>query len=371
MQDTAQVTNISATNDKGPALSILVPIYNVERYLDECLQSLKDQSFTDFEVICINDGSTDRSRAIIDEFIARDKRFRVIDKPNSGYGASMNQGLKAAIGTYVGIVESDDFIEPNTFEILYSTAQQFDAEVVKANCYFYWSVPHPKDQLYELVPGTQVGRLVNPQEETDIFYLKPSIWSAIYRRDFLNKNNIRFLETPGASYQDAGFNFKVWTSATKVVFLKEAYLHYRQDNEASSVNAPGKVYCVCDEYDEMTRYLNERPQQKTYLATVKTKMRYDSYMWNYERLAEQFQLPFLKRFKADFDTAEAENTLDLALFEPWKVLDLQTIRQSPALYHAQRTSTNNHSRLGKALHYYRVGGIPLLAQIFKTKLSKG
>jgi glycosyltransferase involved in cell wall biosynthesis len=367
MQDSMTPTQGS----DAPALSVLVPIYNVERYLEECLESIHNQSFADFEVICINDGSTDGSRAIIDSYMKRDRRFRIIDKPNSGYGASMNQGLEAATGTFVGIVESDDFIDPETLKILYTTALEFDAEVVKANCYFYWSTPHHKNELFELVPASQVKRLVNPQEERDIFYLKPSIWSAIYRRDFLNKNTIRFLETPGASYQDAGFNFKVWVSATRAVFLKEAYLHYRQDNESSSVNSPSKVYCVCDEYEEMTRYLDERPQQKVYLDPVKTKMRYDSYMWNYERLVEQFQVSFLKRFKEDFDRAELEGTLDLELFEPWKILDLQTIRQSPALYHAQRTSAGNHSRLGKALHYYRVGGLSLLVRIAKNKLLRG
>jgi glycosyltransferase involved in cell wall biosynthesis len=366
-----QNNDTSTQKNTTPALSILVPIYNVERYLGECLESIRNQSFTDFEVICINDGSTDGSRAIIDSYCDRDSRFRLIDKPNSGYGASMNLGLAAARGTYVGIVESDDFIDPTTLEILHDTAQRFDAEVVKANCYFYWSAPSPKDQLFELVPEAQTGRLINPQEETEIFYLKPSIWSAIYRRDFLKDNDIHFLETPGASYQDSSFNFKVWVSAVRAVFLKEAYLHYRQDNETSSVNSPDKVYCVCDEYEEMAHYLDEQPEKKAYLDTVKTKMKYDSYMWNYERLAEQFQIPFLERFKADFDRAEVEGTIDFALFEPWKISELQSIRQSPILYHARRTSTDKQGKFGRARHYYQIGGFPLLAKVVKNKLLKG
>jgi hypothetical protein len=100
-------------------------------------------------------------------------------------------------------------------------------------------------------------------------------------------------------------------------------------------------------------------------------MKYDSYMWNYERLAEEFQIPFLERFKADFDRAEAEGTIDLALFEPWKIPDLQSIRQSPARYHAQRTLTDRQGKFGRLRHYYRIGGLPLLAKIIKNKLLKG
>jgi glycosyltransferase involved in cell wall biosynthesis len=353
-----------------PEISVLVPIYNVERYLRECLDSLRAQTFTDFEVLCINDGSTDGSRAIIGEYLEADPRFKVIDKPNSGYGCSMNRGLSEAHGRYIAILESDDFIEPNTFEVLHGTAERYDAQVVKANCYFYWSVPADKNKLFELVPGNACGRLVNPQEEHDIFYLKPSIWSALYRRDFLEDNGIRFLETPGASYQDAGFNFKVWTSATRVVFLREAYLHYRQDNETSSVNSPGKVYCVCDEYAEMSRYLSERPEKKPWLDPVKTKMLFDSYMWNYERLAPELQEEFIQRFASDFKEHQTDGTLDLELFEPWKRLDLQTIVTDPLLYHAQRTNSGAYSRFGKMRHYYRIGGLPLLAKIARKKLFK-
>ena len=210
-----------------PAVSLLVPVYNVEKYLSRCLESARDQTLENIEVICINDGSTDRSPEIIREFVEADARFRSVDKENSGYGASMNMGLRAARGKYVGILESDDFIEPQFLEILFNTAEKNKAEVVKSNFFFYWSSPKEKNELFELVTPSMANRLVSPQEEQDIFYLKPSIWSAIYRRDFLLENSIDFLETPGASYQDAGFNFKVWASAVRVVYLHEAYLHYR------------------------------------------------------------------------------------------------------------------------------------------------
>ena len=95
---------------EAPAVTILVPIFNVERFLRPCLESLRDQSYVDFEAILLNDGSTDSSSEIAQEFEDADPRFRVVDKPNSGYGASLNLGLSQAKGTYVGILESDDIM---------------------------------------------------------------------------------------------------------------------------------------------------------------------------------------------------------------------------------------------------------------------
>ena len=244
-----------------PLVSLLVPIYNVEKYLRQCLDSARNQTLEDIEVICINDGSTDSSPNIIREYMAEDSRFRMIDKANSGYGASMNKGLDAAQGKYIAILESDDYFELDALEKLYQAAETHDAEVVKANFWFYWSKPEERNESFELVTSDMAGHLVNPQIETEIFYLKPSIWSALYRRDFLKDNGIRFLETPGASFQDSSFNFKVWATATKAYYIQDEILHYRQDNESSSINSPSKVYCVCDEYAEMDRFLASHPER--------------------------------------------------------------------------------------------------------------
>ena len=118
-----------------PLISILVPIYNVERYLRQCLDSICRQTLQDIEIICINDGSTDSSLDIIKEFADQDARIIIIDKPNSGYGDSMNQGLKTARGKYIGIVESDDWVDQEAFKSLYLLAEAYDVEVVRANYY--------------------------------------------------------------------------------------------------------------------------------------------------------------------------------------------------------------------------------------------
>ena len=116
-------------------LTVIVPICNVEDYVAECLESLCAQTLQDVEFLCIDDGSNDRSGEIADEYAKKDARFRVLHKANGGYGKTMNLGLREARGEYIGIVESDDFVNADTFEQLCETAAATGADIVKANFY--------------------------------------------------------------------------------------------------------------------------------------------------------------------------------------------------------------------------------------------
>ena len=247
-----------STNASGsPVLSLLIPIYNVQRYLRECLDSAVAQTLEDIEIICINDGSTDSSPDIIREYMDRDARVKMIDKANSGYGDSMNRGLEMARGEYVGILESDDFMAPDALEKLVSAAEGCNADFAKANFDFYWSKPEERRSLHEMFKPKDCGKPVHPSDTTQFFKQKPSIWSAVYRRDFLERNGIKFLPTPGASFQDTSFAFKVIACADKAVYLHDTVLSYRQDNENSSVNSSAKVFCVNAEYAEIERWIRE------------------------------------------------------------------------------------------------------------------
>jgi len=119
-----------------PRISIIIPIYNVNKYLRECLDSIINQTLKTIEIICVNDGSTDNSLEIIKEYIY-DNRIIIINKNNSGYGDSMNQGLNIASGEYIGIVESDDFIDINMFENLYKITKKGDIDIIRSNFYLF------------------------------------------------------------------------------------------------------------------------------------------------------------------------------------------------------------------------------------------
>ena len=300
-------------------VSILVPICNVEKYLRQCLDSLVNQTLAEIEIICIDDGSTDSSPEIIQEYAENDARIKVITKPNSGYGDSMNQGLKKARGEYIGIVESDDYIETDAFEKLYALAKEFDADVARSNFYRYKG---GKNEIYCCIDPLDVGRLINPKERTGIFYQQPAIWSAIYRREFLKAHKIEFLPTPGASYQDTSFNFKVWATTERAVFTEEAFLHYRLDNEKSSVNSPGKVFNVAIEYGEIERYLRANGLYEQ-LKELFQMAKFGSYYWNIYRLTPDLRREFVERAKTEYEAAAKEGSLNSSLFaQPqWQLLE--------------------------------------------------
>lgn len=358
-----------AGDSRDVSISVLVPIYNVERYLDECLSSLRAQTFGDFEVICINDGSTDGSRRIVQKYLDADVRFRVIDKENSGYGASMNRGLSAAKGKYVAILESDDFFDPSALETLYDAAEKNESEVVKANFWLYWSAPEGRRELFPVVGPGESGRTMRPLDDISIFFRKPSIWSALYRRDFLERNDIDFLETPGASYQDAGFNFKVWASARRATFIDVPILSYRQDNEGSSVNSSAKAFCVCDEYASMESFVDERGGADAgRLLAILERMKFDSYMWNLDRLDASLCEGFALRASEEFSVALSDGKIDLELFEPGAKADLLALVRDPVGFARSRALYVKGGFAGSVRHYLAYGGLPLLVRVLIGKL---
>lgn len=135
-----------------PVLSIIMPVYNVERYLAACLESALAQDIPGLEIICVNDGSTDSSPEILQQFAAQDSRIRVINKENAGYGAAMNDGLRAARGTYVGILESDDRVCDGAWQTLLDLAQANDLDMVRGS---YIRCYHGTESLYDPPQGRQ------------------------------------------------------------------------------------------------------------------------------------------------------------------------------------------------------------------------
>ena len=186
-------------------VSIIMPMFNQEKYIVECLNSVVSQSLKNIEIIVVNDGSTDRSLELVKSFAERDTRIIIIDKQNTGYGNSMNVGIDRATGEYIGIVETDDFVELNMFRDLYNAAKKFDdADVVKSDfCRFSSELGYISRSVVKLSKQSKYyNRIIHPMEEKEIFRFPMNTWTGIYRREFLNNRHIRLYEMPGASYQD-------------------------------------------------------------------------------------------------------------------------------------------------------------------------
>lgn len=353
----------------APKVSIVVPIYNVEKYLRQCLDSIVSQTLKDIEIICVDDGSTDSSPDIIREYMEKDERVKVITKPNSGYGNSMNQGFDKAEGEYIGIVESDDYAEPEMFEVLYNTAKENQLDVVKSGFYYYFSIPKETNEKVEIVSKVRSGvtfcpatDFKAPMEMVDFFNIKPTIWSAIYRKDFIRENDTRFNETPGASFQDASFSFKVMAQAKRVQLIQDAFLHYRQDNENSSVNSPGKIFCVCDEYAEMQRFLDTNPMNRAVLENVCKRLKYDSYIWNLERLAPKFRYVFAERASQEFKDDFEQGKMNQKYFEDYKWESVRKWAEDPIGFYTEKALNEPGHSMKELLEYkksytYKVGKI--------------
>ena len=324
-----------------PVVSIIVPIYNVERYLRPCLDSLVGQTLSDIEIVCVDDGSTDSSASIIAEYASRDPRVKTISKDNSGYGDSMNRGIAQARGRWIGICEPDDFCDVRMYEQLVSTGERLICDMVKSNYRQHaqenarddraseelgWKerlvhVVRPEDEqrdpLYEVFAGFPYGRAIDPHETPTLLYTDPTIWTGVYRRDFLEANGISFSPTPGASFQDASFAHQCWMSAHRVAVLKQGFYHYRIDNAASSVKSGAKVFAVCDEYERSFEFLKQRGEEDFRVFGPRLAiLRFGVYVWNYNRIASEFRFAFVDRWIADLVRADDEGLLDYALMTP-------------------------------------------------------
>lgn len=263
--------------------SVIVPVYNVENYLRECLDSIINQTYGDLEIICIDDGSTDTSGKILDEYARVDKRIIVVHKANSGYGQTMNLGLSKASGEYIGIVESDDYIALDAFERFAKIVEESKVrpDIVKCS---YTCLAKDEKRHRKLFNDEMCGKVIVPTEYMSLFRVPCSIWSAVYNRMFLLDNGIDFLETPGASYQDMSFTFKAFIMAKALYLSNESVYFYRIFNIDSSVNSGKKIFCVCDEMKEIDAFVQKNNICSPFAVNAKYVFMHQSYWWNYYRL---------------------------------------------------------------------------------------
>lgn len=283
-------------------ISILVPIYNAEKYLASCLDSILAQTFTDFEVICVDDGSTDHSGCILDEYAMRDERVKVVHKPNAGYGQTMNTAVSLASGQYIGIVESDDTIEKEMYRTLYDCIEQYDLDFVKTDHYATWDNEDGtiKKQYIRLTDDdTMYNRVLNPNEELRSYLLQKFTWNALYKKEFLMNNHIKYNETPGASYQDNGFWFQTFYWAKRVMFLDRCFYYYRQDNESSSIHSKQKVYAMKDEYDLIRNIMIANHDKREELYHICFHLRMLAYLITLHRIDIRFRSEFAKTIEEE------------------------------------------------------------------------
>lgn len=214
-------------------VSIIVPVYNVEKYLSFCLDSLVNQTFKDIEIICVNDGSTDNSTEVLEHYAGFDKRIKIINKENGGLSSARNAGLDAATGKYIAFVDSDDFVSHFLVERAYNFVQKKNADFA---AFGFDYVVGNSLKLYESgfsFPKSLVGKCVYETDLNENFYTKihPTAWCKFYSAKLIQNNNLRFCED--IIFEDLPFAAEVYLSANRMVYTNLPLYYYRAERQGS------------------------------------------------------------------------------------------------------------------------------------------
>ena len=219
-------------------VSIILPSYNVAKYIKECFESVINQTLRDIEIICVDCCSTDGTRDIIEKYKSIDSRIRVINSNIKSYGHQVNLGIKEANGLYIGVVETDDFIDKKMYESLYEYAVKLNADVVKSPYIEYYNDRHKEicyyaDYLNKKLP---LNKCFSSKEHGELLAFHASIWSGLYKKSYLIDNDIFFCEPSGAGYVDVGFRVDTLINTDKIAWFNESGYYYRVNSYGSSTN---------------------------------------------------------------------------------------------------------------------------------------
>lgn len=218
--------------EKRPLISVIVPVYKVEPYLDRCVQSIVDQTWKNLEIILVDDGSPDGCARMCDEWARRDARIRVIHKENGGLSDARNAGMAAATGEYIGFVDSDDWIEPDMYRLLYEQMERTGSDIAACGIQMDWEDGTPPRQL------TKVGSCVLEAEDAmraviEESWIKAPVWYKLYRTEL-----VRGIPFPvGKCHEDVFWTYQAVGSAKRVAIFDTLCYHYVQ--RAGSIMGEG------------------------------------------------------------------------------------------------------------------------------------
>lgn len=221
-------------------VSVIVPVYNVQEYLRQCLDSILVQTFSDIEVIIVDDGSTDQSREICDEYAQKDNRITVIHKKNGGLSDARNAGLDVASSEYISFIDSDDWIHPLFFEKLLAQQERTDADIVACTIHFF-SDDHKIDEVW---PRIEQDYVYQRKEFIENFFpdvkrvIMPSVCNKIFKRSIFS--SVRF--PLGKKYEDAYVQLDIYNNAHKIVVMNTTLYEYRKRNGSITDTISDKSY---------------------------------------------------------------------------------------------------------------------------------
>ena len=239
-------------------VSVIIPVYNVERYLRQCLDSVVNQTLRDIEVICVDDGSTDASPAILASYAARDSRLVVLSQSCSGAGAARNLGMSRARGRYIGFVDSDDFLAPDMLELRFACAEETHADIVISGfCRYDASGSVLQRRTVFGWAVSSLPRVFSPDAFADSIFttFHPAPWNKFFRADFVSRNQLQFQVLPRCN--DVCFTQTALAMASRLAVLDESGYRYREGRPGSAQNTTAQdPTCVCRAYSALRENLH-------------------------------------------------------------------------------------------------------------------
>lgn len=318
-------------------ISVIVPVYNVEKYVETCIGSIMRQTYKNIEIIAVNDGSTDTSLDILNRLHAVDNRIIIINKSNEGVSKARNSGMANANGQYIMFVDGDDWIEPDTCEKAYIEIKKSNSDIVmwaykrdflsnvKENLYFgneilVWESNQCRD-LWRRMIGPIHDQLAQPQITDSMI----TVWGKLYRKDILCGH--KFLDIEEIGIEDAFFNIEVFQSVHKVVYLPNSFYHYRKEVNTSLTHSynKNKVYLWQNMYTKIKQILLELKENEDCSIALENRIAIgilglginiseDTSMSYKEKKKEFYNILNMPHYE------HALSKLDLSYFPPyWKV----------------------------------------------------
>jgi len=235
-----------------PKVSVIVPFYNVENYIEKCLETLVNQTLKDIEIILVNDGSKDRSIDIVNKFLKQyPEKIVYLEKENGGLSDARNFGIPHAKGEYIAFLDSDDYVEKDMYENMYELAKKEDSDMVE--CDFYWEYP---DKLKK-----DEGTIYHGKKEM-VEKVRVVAWNKLIKKEILEKSDVKFPK--GLRYEDVEFTYKLVPYIEKVSFLKKPCVYYIQREGSISNKQNERNKEIFDVLDNVISYYKEKEIYDTY-----------------------------------------------------------------------------------------------------------
>lgn len=285
-------------------ISVINVVYNVENYLRQCLDSVVNQTLKEIEIICVNDGSTDNSLQILEEYAKKDDRIMVISKENGGISSARNMGLEYVNGEYTGFIDSDDWAELDMYEKLYRNAKLHDSDMVMFPAQLFddinkelrYDIPYFTLKCFDASFYDRVFTHIDTEDF--LFAISVTPWNKIYKSKFLKEIGAKFPE--GLDFDDNPFFYETYLNASKVSLVRDSLYFYRINREGSFITSANERYFdIVEIYDQIEEIIRKTDNQDRYITSF-SNVRVSSILSRYRQVDEQYKKRFFEIIKRNF-----------------------------------------------------------------------